>query len=71
MGEARVWKSVLEKYAVNVGQKINFDKRKVFFFDPPPILQQIIVNILSCNIVELLDAYLGLPLTMKDVSNNI
>ena len=71
MGEARAWKLVLGIYVVNVGQKINFDKRKVFFFNTPPILQWIIVNILACNIVELPDTYPGLPLTMKDVSNNI
>ena len=71
VGEARAWKSLLEIYVVNVGQEINFDKRKVFFFNIPPILQWIIVNILAFNIAKLLDAYLGLPLNMKDVNNNI
>lgn len=36
MGEARAWKSMLEIYAVNAGQKINLDKSKVFFFNTPP-----------------------------------
>ena len=39
VGEARAWKLVLEIHVVNVGQKINFDKRKVFFLNTPPILQ--------------------------------
>ena len=39
VGEARVWKSVSDIYVVNAGQKINFDKSKVFFFNPPPDVQ--------------------------------
>ena len=39
VGEARAWKLVLEIYVVKAGQKINFDKSKVFFFNTPPDLR--------------------------------
>ena len=70
MGKARAWKYVLEVYAVNARQQINLDKSKVFFFNIPPDIQQRIVNVLGCNTIVLPDTYLGLPLTVKDVSNN-
>lgn len=70
VGEARAWKLVLEIYAMKVGQKINFDKSKVFFFNTPLDIQQRIGNFLACNVADLPNTYSGLPLTMKEVSVN-
>lgn len=50
MSEARAQKHVLEIYVVNAGQKINLDKRKVFFFNTEPDIQRRVLNILGYNI---------------------
>lgn len=69
MLEARAWKHVLEIYVVNVGQKFNLNKSKVFFNTELDI-QRRVLNILGCNTASLPDTYLRLPLIVKEVSNH-
>lgn len=67
--EAKAWKHILEIYMVNVGKKINLDKIKVFFFNMKHDIQRRVLNNVGCNMAFLPDTYLGLPLTIKEVSN--
>ena len=67
--EVEDWKSILCNYEESSGQQINYYKSKIYFFNTDTSLQRKIRNILGCQLLNLLDTYLGLPLTTKEVTN--
>lgn len=67
--EAEAWKIILHNYEEILGQRVNYHKSKIYFFNTDPSLQRRIRKILDCQTACLLDTYLGLPLTTKEVSN--
>jgi hypothetical protein len=66
--EARQWKQTLDWYAWASGQCINYQKSRLFFFNTPVDVQNKVLKILGCLIAMLPSTYLGLPLTVKEVS---
>lgn len=68
--EAKGWKFFLNLYVEASGQHINYDKSNLNFFHTANKLQAKIHGILGCQIAFLSSTYLGLPLTIKDVSNS-
>lgn len=66
--EAKLWKIFLADYANASGQCINYDKSNLFLFHMSDDLQLKILSILGCKTASLLGTYLGLPLTIKEVT---
>ncbi|XP_059066268.1 uncharacterized mitochondrial protein AtMg01250-like [Cryptomeria japonica] len=66
--EAKEWKHLLEDYALASGQIINYNKSKIYFFNMDRNLQGKLMQILGCCVANLPDSYLGLPLTIKEVT---
>ncbi|XP_057839248.2 uncharacterized protein LOC131049223 [Cryptomeria japonica] len=66
--EAKEWKHLLEDYALASGQLINYNKSKIYFFNTDRNLQNKIIHILGCCAANLPGSYLGLPLTVKEVT---
>lgn len=68
--EAKAWTSFLNAYAQVFGQHINYEKRNIYFFHTNAQLRDKVCKILGCQRASLPGTYLGLPLTVKDVSNS-
>lgn len=69
VGEASLWKQVLNDYANASGQCINYEKNKVYFFNINKEIKDRVKKIMGCQEVELLDACLGFPLFSKKLKN--
>lgn len=73
--EAKLWNNLLVDYAYASRQYINYDKSNIFFFNTFVNLQFKILSILGCKSATLLGTWVGLPLTVKEVTptfwNNI
>ncbi|GLJ43861.1 hypothetical protein SUGI_0914210 [Cryptomeria japonica] len=72
--EAKAWKSFLDTYALAYGQHINYEKSSIYCFHTNVQLQDKVCKFLGCQRASLPGTYLpgtylGLPLTVKDVSN--
>ena len=67
--ESREQKAILNSYEKILGQCINYQKRKVYFFNIDSSLRDKVARILGCQKASLLDTYIGLLLTIKEVSN--
>lgn len=70
MIEAKEWKFLLQDYACVSGQCINYNKSSVYFFNTRVDLQAKILSIMGCLSASLPGVYLGLPLTVREVSHN-
>lgn len=68
MIEAKHLNNFLADYVSASGKCINYDKSNLFFFKTPLDLQTKILNILGCKSSILPRTYLGLPLTVKEVT---
>lgn len=68
--EAKEGKHLLEEYALASGQLINYCKSKIYFFNMDGNLQGKLMQILGYSVVDLPDSYLGLPLTIKEVTSH-
>lgn len=68
--EAKGWKILLVDYAEASGQRINYEKRNIYFFNTPKDLQLKILSILGCKVAALSRTYLGLPLTVREATPN-
>ena len=68
--EAKAWKTILRNYEESSCQQVNYHKSKIYFFNIDAPLQRRIWNILGCQFANLLDTYLGLSLTTKEVTND-
>ncbi|XP_059070533.1 uncharacterized protein LOC131860174 [Cryptomeria japonica] len=68
--EAKEWKHLLEEYALASGQLINYCKKKVYLFYTDKILQGELIQFLGCSVVDLPDSYMGLSLTIKEVTSH-
>lgn len=66
--EARSWKNLLNQYESALGQCINYQKSKVYFFNMNIELRRKIIRILGCKEMILPNTYLHLPLIVKEVS---
>ena len=68
--EAKAWKSILHNYEESSGQKNNYYKSKIYFFNTDASIQRKIRNILGYQSANLSNTYLGLRLTIKEVTND-
>lgn len=70
MVEAREWKCLLQDYANASRKCINYNKIYIYFFNMKVDLQAKILSILGCHSATLSGIYLGLPLTVKEVTHS-
>lgn len=68
MVEDRRWKKCLKKYAKVMGQYINYEKHKIYFFNTMTCLKRKIENILGCQCVDLPVVYMELIEIVKEVT---
>ncbi|XP_057837496.2 uncharacterized protein LOC131047714 [Cryptomeria japonica] len=60
--EARVIRRTLDDYEQAFGQRVNWFKSEIFFFNTEPTKQREICRILGMRLGNLLSKYLGIPL---------
>lgn len=69
MGEAGLWKKLLNDYADVFGQCINYEKSKVYFFNIDQQIRDKVNFFVGCQEAKFPDTYLGLPLFSKRLEN--
>lgn len=70
VGEAGLWKYVLNDYALVSGQCINYEKIKIYFFNIDQQIKDRVVKKMGCQEASLPNSYLGLPLISMKLENN-
>lgn len=60
--QAKAIKKILDRFELAAGQKVNFQKTNLYFFNSGRVLQQSIASVFNCTIASLLATYLGMPL---------
>jgi len=69
--EAKVFKQILNEFAMAVGTEVSLTKSKIFFFNTDIAIQRNLTRILGFQREQLPTKYLGIPLMEKPLKKEV